>query len=247
MELRPTEGRRLQLRQLYRRLWSEAKAIAGRGTVPVGAVRWGGLRRARPISPRYGYDRGQPVDRHYIEEMLSRWSADIKGRVLEIKDPGYTRTFGGGRVEISDVLDINPDNPQATIVADLNDQTPLSSDIYDCIIFTQTLQYIYRLDNALSELHRSLKPGGVLLITVPAVVHWAETEPRFWAFTQWSVQRLLGDHFGDDIDLCPRGNFLSSAAFLYGLCVEELRPDELAAQDANFPLIVAARAVKARS
>src|SRR5690242_6820169 len=66
--------------------------------LPVLWVRFGTLRRVTPVSRDYGYDRGLPVDRHYIETFLSSLQMDICGRVLEIGDNTYTRRFGGDRV-----------------------------------------------------------------------------------------------------------------------------------------------------
>src|SRR5262249_15235576 len=37
------------------------------GTIPTGTVRFGDLGRTQPISRRFGFDRGTPVDRYYIE------------------------------------------------------------------------------------------------------------------------------------------------------------------------------------
>jgi len=217
------------------------------GDVPVGSVKWGALRRTAPISRQYGYARGKPVDRYYIEDFLTHWSADIHGRVLEIKEPEYTRDLGGARVTQSDVLDIDKANRHATIIADLNGPTRLPSDAYDCIIFTQTLQYIYRFEHALRELHRALKPGGVLLMTVPGITPSAESEHRFWSFTPFSVRQLLGEVFATDCeDLSTYGNLMTATAFLYGLCAEELRAEELEAHDPDYPVIVAARSVKAQ-
>src|SRR4029453_14668409 len=45
----------------------------------------GTLRRTRPLSNDFGYDRGTPVDRYYIERFLARHQSDVKGRVLEVK------------------------------------------------------------------------------------------------------------------------------------------------------------------
>jgi hypothetical protein len=66
--------------------------------VGVGAVGFGSLRRTEPISRDFGFVRGGPVDRYYIEGFLSRHAGDIAGRVLEIGDDTYTRRFGGGAV-----------------------------------------------------------------------------------------------------------------------------------------------------
>src|SRR5438445_8355244 len=78
----------------------------------------GTLRRTTPLSDWWGYDRGTPIDRYYIEQFLESCRPDIHGRVLEIKDSAYTDRFGLG-VTQRDVLDIDASNPQATLVADL--------------------------------------------------------------------------------------------------------------------------------
>src|SRR5512134_2777746 len=78
----------------------------------------GTLRRTKPLSDRYGFDRGMPVDRYYIEAFLDEHRRDIRGCALEIKDCTYVSRFGSG-VEHCDVLDIDARNPAATIVTDL--------------------------------------------------------------------------------------------------------------------------------
>ena len=81
------------------------RLLSGRERVPaVGRVRFGDLHRLTPISQCFGFDRGLPVDRYYIERFLARHASEIVGRVLEIGDDTYTRRFGGSRVSRSDVL-----------------------------------------------------------------------------------------------------------------------------------------------
>src|SRR6266508_1565007 len=105
---------------------------------------FGTLRRTTPLSANYGYDRGTPVDRYYIDQFLENHRADIRGRLLEVKDSGYTNRYGH-LVTAQDVLDINPANPHATIISDLAAADAISSNTFDCFILTQTLQYIYDL------------------------------------------------------------------------------------------------------
>ena len=104
----------------------------------VGRVRFGSLRRLTPISRTFGFDRGLPIDRHYIERFLSAHAGDIRGDVLEIGDNAYTRRFGGERVTKSDVLHVSEGNPDATIVGDLTCADFIPSDSFDCVILTQT-------------------------------------------------------------------------------------------------------------
>ena len=73
-----------------------------------------------PFSREFGFDRGTPVDRFYIERFLSCCDADIRDRVLEIGDNSYTKRFGGNRVTRSDVLHVQEGNPQATFIGDLS-------------------------------------------------------------------------------------------------------------------------------
>src|SRR5439155_7442216 len=68
-------------------------------------VDWGDLRGTAPLSPRWGRDRGTPLDRYYIERFLASHQNDIRGRVLEVREPMYTERFGGSRVTASDVVD----------------------------------------------------------------------------------------------------------------------------------------------
>ena len=51
-----------------------------------------------PISQKFGFDRGTPVDRYYIEVFLAAYSRDIRGRALEVGDASYCRKFGTGIV-----------------------------------------------------------------------------------------------------------------------------------------------------
>jgi SAM-dependent methyltransferase len=201
------------------------------------------LRRTGPVSDSWGFDRGTPVDRHFIEDFLERCRSDVRGRVLEVKDGTYTHRFGSGVVR-SDVLDVDPQNPAATIVADLARAEAIPEDTFDCFILTQTLQFVYDLSGAVRHALRILKPGGVLLATVPCVSRIGG-DADCWRFTPESCRRLFGGAFGEDnVELDAPGNCLLSLAFLTGMAAEELRASELGFHDARYPLIVTVRGVK---
>ena len=210
-------------------------------------ARLGTLRRTRPLSNYWGSDRGTPVDRYYIEAFLDRCRADLRGRVLEVKEPLYTRRLGSG-VTRSDVLDIDPANPQATVVADLAAADQIPEGTYDCFILTQTLQLVYDVRAAISHACRILRPGGVLLVTVPAasrVVPGTETYGDYWRFTPASCRKLFGEVFGEgNVTVEAHGNVLSTIAFLTGMAREELSRRELDDADESLPLLLCVRAVK---
>ncbi|MEP6888556.1 MAG: class I SAM-dependent methyltransferase [Nitrospirales bacterium] len=222
---------------------------AGRAGRPIGHVRFGDLRRLIPFSRHFGYDRGLPIDRYYIENFLARHAGAIQGRVLEIGDAAYTNRFGGARVTISDVLHVAP-RRQATIVGDLTQADHIPSDTFDCIILTQTLHLIFDVRRALQTVYRILKPGGVLLATFPGITQidhgeWAES--WYWNFTTRSSRRLFHEVFlPESCDIEAIGNVLVASAFLYGLGVEELHREELDYNDRDYEFLITARAQKPR-
>lgn len=203
----------------------------------------GPVRRRTPLSRHWGFDRGVPVDRYYIERFLQDRAGDIRGRVLEVKDSTYTNRFGT-EVSQRDVLDIDAANPHATIVADLEGMDAPCGGQFDCFILTQTLQMIYDTRRAIRQAHRLLRPGGTLLVTVPALSRLMV--PDYWRFTAASCVRLFGDVFGtDQVTVAAHGNVLTAVAFLHGMALEELTRDQLNADDEMFPLVITVRAVKA--
>jgi SAM-dependent methyltransferase len=215
---------------------------------PVGRVRFGSLRRVTPVSRVFGYDRGLPIDRYYIERFLARHADDIRGRVLEIGDNFYTRQFGGSRVTTSDVLHVAAGNPQATIVADLTGADHIPADTFDCVVLTQTLHLIYDVRAALRTLYRILKPGGVVLATFPGISQISHDEWGAywcWGFTALSARRLFGEAFPvADVRVEAHGNVLVAIAFLHGLATQELRQEELNYSDANYEVLLTVKAVK---
>lgn len=216
---------------------------------PVGRVRFGSLRRVKPISREWGFDRGRPVDRHYIERFLASNAAGIRGRVLEVAGNDYTRMFGGDRVVHSDVLHIAEDRPDVTIVADLARGDTIPSGTFDCVIVTQTLQCIYDVKAAIGTLHRILKPGGVVLATIPGISKVSrEDMDRWgyhWSFTTCSARRLFEEYFRpEDVSVEAHGNVLSAIAFLHGLADRELEPEELEYHDPDYEVLIGVRARK---
>jgi len=214
-------------------------------------VSFGNLRRVTPISHKFGFNRGQPIDRYYIESFLAHHVDDIQGRVLEIEDDSYTRKYGGDRVKLSDVINVAEGNPHTTIVADLTRADHIPSDAFNCIIFTQTFQLIYDVRSAIRTLHRILKPGGVLLATFPGIsqieqgYEWGNW---YWAFTTQSARRLFEEVFpAANLEVEARGNVLAAISFLHGLAVEELSEEELDYRDPNYEVLITLKAVKAEA
>ena len=255
MLMSPRHAARMAMRAVQRRLIDVVPSGVGygRGRVrsapALGRVRFGDLDRSHPIDNDYGFGRGTPIDRGYIEDFLSHHAKDIRGRVLEVGDNAYSRRFGGGRITHQDILHIDPSVTWATIVGDLAKPGVLPTAAFDCMIITQTLHLIYDMVSAVREIHRALRPDGVVLLTVPGISpidrgEWHDS--WYWSLTEVSARRLFNNVFGaDHVEVETQGNVFAATAFLHGLALEEVPRGKLSTKDLAFPVIVSVRAQKA--
>lgn len=241
--------------------WLLAQVRAYRHNPPLGKVNFGELRRLTPIGPDWGFDRAFPVHRYYLEQFLSGQVEDIRGHTLETEDGNYTHQFGGARVTKSDVLDLNEGNPYATVIGDLTCPDQFPADTYDCVLLIQTLQLIYDLPAAVKTLDRILKPGGVVLATIPGLTRNGYSKPEqsavrthdtdnwsnywCWSFTTVSAKRLFAEAFGAaNVEVKSYGNVLSAIAALQGMATQELTHSELDYYDPVYQVLITVRAVK---
>jgi glycosyltransferase involved in cell wall biosynthesis len=232
------------------RSWLSARVPGLSSSTANRPVRFGSLRHTTPVSRHFGWDRGGlPVDRYYIERFLENHARDIAGHVLEVRDDAYTRKFGAAAVRRVDILHPTTDNEKATLIADLTSADHIPSSSFDCIVLTQVLPFIFDAPAAVRTLHRILRPGGVLLATVPGISQivrydmdrWGD----YWRFTSLSARRMFECGFPEgDVRVATHGNVLAAMAFLQGLSTRDLRPDELDFRDPDYEVLITIRAVK---
>jgi hypothetical protein len=215
----------------------------------VGHVDFGDLRRLKPISKVWGFDRGTPIDRYYIDQFMQANSDAVQGRVLEVANPDMTHRYGGDRVTHSDVLHPVPAPPPVTIVGDLASGHGLPDAAFDCAIVTQTLLLVYDVQGVVQTLHRILAPGGIALVTVPGITKISREDMdqwgQYWSFTTASMRRLFEGAFSSArISIEAYGNVMTAVAFLHGMAAEELTDEELSYRDRDFELLITVRAQK---
>ena len=213
-------------------------------------VVFGDLSTTAPVSRQFGFDRGTPIDRYYIEGFLARHAELIRGRVLEVGGSDYSRRFGGERVEAFEVLHATAQGRSTTIVGDLTDPATLPQDAMDCFICTQTFNFIGEVQKAIAGAYFLLKPGGVLLATVAGISQISRYDMErwgdYWRFTSASVKKLFQPVFGTDLEIETCGNVLAATAFLQGLALEDLpEPGLLDTCDEDYQLIITIMARKA--
>ena len=198
------------------------------------------------MSNDYGFDRGTPVNRRYIESFLSDHQTAIFGSVLEVGDARYSVGLGGDRIITQTVVDIDASNPEATLIADLNASESLSRGSYDCLLLVETLHLLSEPAACLKNCWRALRPDGTLLMTVPAMKRLSPAHPEadYWRFTPAGLEALMTSNWPGPFSVRGYGNLRACVAFLLGYIVEEFDDIDLDMSDPRFPLTVAAHARK---
>ncbi len=200
--------------------------------------RWGNLRRFAPVSVDWGGDRGTPIDRVFLDRFLTDHADLVRGRVLEILDDTYSRTYGGDDVTSTVVVDIDGTNRHADRIADLCAPGSLAGERVDSIVLTQTIGLLPDIPVALQNLWGALAPGGAMLITSNVLGRTARASDGYDAVRhtplglRLAVERALPDA---EVEEFGFGNLVTSIAFLEGISAEELTDEELRHYDPVFP------------
>ncbi len=211
-----------------------------KGLVPIHMSRWVGLLVDEPFSRTFGLDRGQPLDRIFIERFLETHAKSIAGDVLEVGGTGYATRFGGPRIRQAHAL-FPMKCAEADIIGDLTRLESLPSSCYDVVIATQTLPFIFDLPSAVRGIQHLLRPGGRVFITVPGISQISTYDDSrwgdYWRFTPRSVGALFSNGFVD-ISVTTYGNVATAMGFLLGLCAEEFPRALLHKTDPAYPMII---------
>lgn len=197
-----------------------------------------------PISNIFGIERGLPIDRYYIEKFLAKNSRYVKGTVLEVAERGYTIKYGSD-VKESICMHVSDSKDGNNIIANLETGEGIVENMADCFILTQTLPFIFDVREAARNVVRSLKRGGIALVTVSGITQISRYDMsrwgHYWSFTTASLKKLF-DMINEveSVEVEAYGNVKSSVSGLYGLAMEDVCQEELEYKDDNYQQIVTA-------
>ena len=198
----------------------------------------------QPVSRLFGFDRGVPIDRYYIEKFLSASVASVNEvlHTLEVGDDEYSKKFFPQATH--DILDFSAG-------MDLTKKETLQQNKYDVFICTQVLNFIYDVKTAVAGARYLLKDGGSMLATVAANIspisrYDMERWGHFWGFTYLGIGRIFAEVFGDEnTKIIPFGNSMSATAFVQGMALQDLPKIELMdVSDSDYSITIGVVAVK---
>lgn len=93
------------------------------------------------------------------------------------------------------------------------DSWPVDSKSVDVILCTETLEHVLDPSELLTEAHRTLRPGGKLLLTVPFAARWHFVPHDYWRFTPSSLRYLLESAGFHEVAVYARGNAFTVACY----------------------------------
>ena len=120
---------------------------------------------------------------------IKKYSTLLKGKVLD---------FGCGNKPFKELIpaeeyigvDYNAEGKDVDIVYN-GIKLPFDDNTFDSIISTEVFEHIFNLNDIIKELHRVLKPGGNMLITIPFA--WEEHDMPFdyARYTTKGIENIL--------------------------------------------------------
>lgn len=153
--------------------------------------------------------------RKLLDRDLERTGGEMTGRVLEI---GNGRTGRRGRFQpptrgVERWVYLDADDRRMPHIRGNVGRLPLAAGSFDTVVCLEVLEYVPEPAVALREIHRALRPNGILVLSTP-FVHRVDAANDYWRFTEPGLRRLLqATESPFDVLRCePQGSALISAA-----------------------------------
>lgn len=127
----------------------------------------------------------------FMQRAATEW-ARAPGRLLDIapQDHAGARPFFKASIAV-ETLDIDPE-AGCTHVGDIcKRNNTLAGGSFDYVVCTEVLEHTLRPFDAVREIERILKPGGLLFVSTPFNFRIHGPLPDCWRFTEHGLRALL--------------------------------------------------------
>ena len=202
------------------------------------------------ISNDFGFSRGNPIDRYYIENFLKKNQNDFVGESLEFGTDFYLKKFNRGITSFNIFTSLKDKSKNKNLIkGDLSIVKNQPEEKYDLIVCTNVLNFIYDINLAIKGLHKMLKKNGVCLVTIASfsthvsrydMDRWGD----YWRLSEKSAYKAFKKN-NFIIDECKSfGNVKLAIAQMNGLCVDDIDSDILKINDNDYQMLITLRVKK---
>jgi len=137
-------------------------------------------------------------------QIFQKWIGQLDGTKLEVLDVGGRiqpyRPLFDRRLRRYVAIDLRK-TPVVDVVS-RGEHIPFAGETFDVVICTQVLEYVRNPLDVVSEIHRVLKPGGVLLVSVPAIAI-RDSDEEYYRIFPFALRGLLQSFA--DLEIVPEG------------------------------------------
>lgn len=203
---------------------------------------WGDFKRTNPICQMFGFLRGQPVDRYYLDKFIEKIRPEIIGNILEIgATPQAKETYQLNPESSYHVLNIEP-FPGVDIVGDVHNLNLIEPESFDTILLFSVLEHCYAPWIVIENIYTWLKPGGKCFAMSPVSAKIHNIPQDYWRIMPDAYTLMLKNFSQHELHLC--GNTMTVLADIYGISAEELTIEELDAHHRDHPVCICIAATK---
>lgn len=140
-------------------------------------------------------------------ELFISWLKDMPCGNLSVLDVGGRiqpyRTLLGEKCARYLAIDVSP-TPLVDVIGQA-ERLPFLDRQFDLILCMQVLEYVPEPPLVIDEIYRTLRAGGFLLLSAPAVFP-RDSEVEYWRFLPCALKRLLSSF--SSVEVVPEGNSL---------------------------------------
>ena len=133
-----------------------------------------------------------------------------RGRLIDLGCGNMPfRSFVSGQLIGYDSLDLFPRHTLVTYVGDIQNMTMIQDETYDTALCMEVLEHVPDPFRAAREIYRILKPGGILVMSVPHLSRLHDEPHDYYRYTRHGVRCLLEQAGFEVLQLEKRGGIFS--------------------------------------
>ena len=163
--------------------------------------------------------------RRSIADCVRERTAEFYGTVLDVGCgfmPYRSLLTGNPKVEKYLGMDLEQSDLYGSVPPDITwdgGSIPLADESVDCVLATEFLEHHSDPAAVLSEMRRVMRPGGVIVVTVPFIWNLHEIPHDEYRYTPYSLERHFRDSGFQRVEVTTLGGWNRSVAQMLGLWV----------------------------
>ncbi|WP_341529138.1 methyltransferase domain-containing protein [Nostoc sp. UHCC 0302] len=220
----------------------EYLATLGLLSPAVSTLDWGDLKRQFPLCHKFGFTRGTPIDRYYLDQFVNEIRHQVVGSVLEIGGTLLNKEiyqfFHATEYQTLDVVS----RPGVTLVGDIHNSTIIIPESLDTILLFNVLEHCHNPWVVVQNIYNWLRVGGKCFCMVPSAQRLHNAPKDYWRPLPDGMKELFQDFSEHNLHIY--GNPLTVLASFMGVAVQELSTQDLDDFHPDYPVATCIAALK---